>query len=124
MAHLPGSSSQNLLAFACLGFALLPKTAIAGDWPGWRGPHGDGTADETAAPIRWSKTDNVRWKAPIPGKGHSSPIVCDDRVFVTTCLEKDQDRRLLCLDRRNGKLLWERTVLTSPLERKHKLNSF
>jgi outer membrane protein assembly factor BamB len=107
-----------------LVFLVLAASAPAGDWPGWRGPRGDGTSDETHLPLRWNPTENVRWKVPIPGKGHSSPIVWGERLFVTTCLEKDEKRLLLCLDRRNGKLLWEREVLTAPLERKHKLNSF
>jgi outer membrane protein assembly factor BamB len=121
-----GLLSLRLGAFArvLVLLILFAGPASAGEWPGWRGPHGDGTADEASAPERWSTTENVRWKTPIPGKGHSSPIVCNNRVFVTTCLEKDQKRVLLCLDRRDGKVLWERVVLSSPLERKHRLNSF
>jgi outer membrane protein assembly factor BamB len=109
-----------------VGFALLVLTApaLAGEWPGWRGPRGDGIADESEVPIKWSKTENVAWKVAIPGKGHSSPIVWGDRVFVTTCLEKESKRVLLCLNRKNGKQLWERVVLTAKLEGKHGLNSY
>jgi outer membrane protein assembly factor BamB len=103
---------------------VLAAGAPAEDWPGWRGPRGDGTSTEKGIPLHWSKTDNIAWKVPIPGKGHSSPIVSGDRIFVTTCLEKEEKRLLLCLDRRDGKLLWERVVLTARLERKHGLNSF
>ena len=60
----------------------------------------------------------------MPGSGHASPIVWDDRVFTVSALPDTQDRLLLCLDRRTGKLLWRQTVLTAPLERKHGLNSF
>jgi outer membrane protein assembly factor BamB len=102
----------------------LAATASAEEWPGWRGPRGDGTSTEKGGPLRWSKTENVRWKTSIPGKGHSSPIVWGDRVFVTTCIEEQQKRLLLCLDRRDGKLLWQQVVLTAKLERKHGLNSF
>ncbi len=108
------------LLLAVLGTA---DGARAGDWPGWRGPRGDGVSDETNVPVRWTGTDNVAWKTPIPGKGHSSPIVHGDRVFVTTCLEENGERRLLCLDRRSGKVLWNRVVLTSKLEHVHRLNS-
>jgi outer membrane protein assembly factor BamB len=97
---------------------------LAEEWPGWRGPRGDGTSTETKVPLRWGKDENVRWKTPIPGIGHSSPIVWGDRVFVTSCVEQDEKRLLLCLDRRDGKVLWERVVLTAQLEQKHKLNSF
>jgi len=103
---------------------VLSPALFAGDWPGWRGPRGDGSSDETGIPTRWSKTDNVAWKVAIPGKGHSSPVIWGNRIFVTTCLEKDGQRQLLCIDRRDGKVLWTRTVVTTELERKHKLNSF
>jgi outer membrane protein assembly factor BamB len=96
----------------------------AENWPGWRGPRGDGTSHEKGLPVTWSETQNIRWKTPIPGKGHSSPIVWGDRVFVTTCLEEKGERVLMCLDRRDCKILWQRVVLTAPLERKHSLNSY
>jgi outer membrane protein assembly factor BamB len=107
-----------------LVFLMVASTLQAEEWPGWRGPRGDGTSLEKGIPLRWSSTENVHWKVPIPGKGHSSPIVWGDRLFLTTCLEKEGHRQLLCLDRRDGKLLWERTVLTAKLEMKHRLNSY
>ena len=109
---------------SCAVLAFLCELCWADNWPQWRGPRGDGTSEETGIPVRWGETENVLWKAPIPGKGHSSPVVWDDRVFVTTCLEKEQKRLLLCLDRRDGKVLWQRTALTAPLEPKHPLNSY
>jgi outer membrane protein assembly factor BamB len=106
-----------------LAFLILPAAAPAGEWPSWRGPHGDGVSDETGLPLRWGPSENIAWKTAIPGKGHSSPIVWGDRVFVTSCREKEQQRILLCLDRRDGRILWERIVLTAPLEKLHALNS-
>jgi len=104
---------------------LLPTVAAAAEpWPAWRGPRGDGTSTDTALPIRWSATENVLWKAPVPGKGHSSPVIWGDRIFLTTCIEGEQKRMLLCLDANTGKVLWQKTVLTAKLERKHRLNSF
>ncbi len=108
----------------CLAVLLLPAAARAEEWPGWRGPRGDGTSTETGVPTRWSATQNIRWKVPVPGKGHSSPVVWGDRLFLTTCLEDKGERVLLCLDRRSGQTLWQRVVLTAPLERKHQLNSY
>src|SRR5262249_13338950 len=108
----------------CLALLCLPAPTLAENWPGWRGPRGDGTSLKTKVPLRWSSTENIRWKTPIPGQGHSSPIVWGDRVFGTTCLEKEKQRLLLCLDRRDGKLLWQRVVLTAELEDKHDLNSY
>jgi outer membrane protein assembly factor BamB len=94
------------------------------DWPGWRGPRGDGVADDGPYPLRWGPSENIRWKAEIPGRGHSSPVVCGDRVFLTSCREAEKRRILLCLDRRDGRTLWERTVLTAPPEPKHEFNSY
>jgi outer membrane protein assembly factor BamB len=95
----------------------------AEDWPAWRGPRLDGSSLEKNLPLKWNDTDNVAWRTEIPGIGHSSPIVHGNRVFVTTCLLKEQTRLLLCIDRKDGKILWQREVLHSALEKKHGLNS-
>src|SRR5436309_12162255 len=113
---------KRLISWAIL--VVLCQSSWADNWPQWRGPRGDGTSAETGIPVRWSEMENVLWRIPIPGKGHSSPVVWGDRVFVTTCLEKDQKRVLLCLNRRDGKTIWQRTVLTALLEPKHQLNSY
>lgn len=102
---------------------LLAATAPAEEWPAWRGPRGDGTSTETGVPLRWSTTENVAWKTPIPGIGHSSPIVVGDRVFLGSYVEDGGKRSLFCIDRQTGKIAWERVVLTAPPERKHKWNS-
>jgi outer membrane protein assembly factor BamB len=110
-----------------LGYCTLASdapVALAENWPGWRGPRGDGTSHESPVPIRWSATENIAWKVPIPGSGHASPIVWEDRIFVVSCLEETQQRIVLCLDRETGRILWQRNVLTAPLEGKHHLNSF
>ena len=99
-------------------------SGAAENWPCWRGPRLDGTSGEKAVPIHWSASSNVVWKAELPGSGHASPIVWGDRVFTVTALAETQERVLLCLDRVTGKLLWQTTVLTAPLEHKHTLNSF
>lgn len=104
---------------------LLPAgQATAGEWPGWRGPRGDGHCDESNIPTTWSQTENVAWKTAVPGKGHSSPVIWGDRIFLTTALEKKRQRVLLCLERRTGKPMWQKVVVTSGLEQKHDLNSY
>src|SRR5262245_49688584 len=105
--------------------AILISASItyAEDWPAWRGPRLDGSSLEKNLPIKWSDTDNVAWKTPISGIGHSSPIVHGDRVFVTSCLLKEQQRVLICLERGTGKILWLREVAQAPLEKRHGLNS-
>ncbi|MBX9679079.1 MAG: PQQ-like beta-propeller repeat protein [Gemmataceae bacterium] len=110
-----------------LAIALVFVSAsltYAEDWPSWRGPRLDGASAETDVPLEWSANKNIAWKTPIPGVGHSSPIVHGDRVFLTTCLPKDEKRVLLCLDRKTGTILWDREVVKSVLEPKHGLNSY
>ncbi len=70
------------------GIGLLAGGATAGaqDWPSWRGPQDNGMA-RGDAPLAWSETDHVKWKAAIPGRGHSSPVVWGDQIFVTTAVQ-------------------------------------
>jgi len=112
-----------LLAASLLLTGLTPRVT-AENWPAWRGPRGDGTSLETSAPKEWSATRNVAWKTVIPGAGHSSPIVWEDRVFTATAMPEKKERVLLCLDRRTGQILWRQTVLTADLENKSGENSF
>ncbi len=116
--------SFRLKVLTALSLLFTAGSATAENWPGWRGPRGDGTSLETKVPVRWSDTDNIAWKVEIPGTGHASPVVWEDRVFIVTCLKEETQRVLICLDRRSGKTLWQRTVLKAPLETKHNLNSF
>jgi outer membrane protein assembly factor BamB len=81
----------------------------------------DGTSLEKNVPVHWSATSNVIWKTEMPGNGHASPIVWEDRIFTASAVA--EDRVLLCFDRKDGKILWRRTVVTAPLEGKHRLNS-
>lgn len=105
-----------------LVFWGLTTTALAGDWPRFRGPNGSGISqDGVAVPTTWSPTENVKWKTALPGAGFSSPIVVGDLVFVT-CYSgygvdrgnpgniEDLNRHLVCLDRHSGSINWDRTV--------------
>jgi outer membrane protein assembly factor BamB len=112
-----------LLVLGITALAAQSK-ALGENWPGWRGPRGDGTSLETRVPTKWSGTDNVAWKTPLPGIGHSSPVVWGDRIFLTTAIAETKDRALLCLDRKTGRLLWQKTVLQAPWEAKHGENSY
>jgi outer membrane protein assembly factor BamB len=98
--------------------------AMAEDWPCWRGPRGDGTSLEQNVPVYWGPSSNIVWQTELPGPGHASPIVWKTNVFAVAAATDSQERLLLCHDRTSGKILWQRTVLVSPLEGKHGLNSF
>ncbi len=106
--------------------ALLVAAPLhAENWPMWRGARLDGVAAEHETfPIKWSASENIAWKTEIPGRGHSSPIIWGDRVFVTSCVEPTGERLLICLDRASGAIKWRRIVLTTKLEGKHNLNSY
>jgi len=100
--------------------------AEAENWPGWRGPRGDGSSAETGIPTQWDGPEGrrIRWKTEIPGRGHASPIVWQNRIFLVSCREDREERIVLCLDRDTGRIVWERSVVRSPMERKHRLNSY
>ena len=102
---------------------LSPNALLAENWPCWRGPRLDGTSIEKDIPVHWSATSNVIWKTEVPGVGHASPIVWNDRIFTVSAIADQEARVLLCFDRTTGKILWQKTVLMAPFESKHKLNS-
>ena len=104
------------------------------NWPSFRGPDGTGVADSQNPPVVWNgaKGESIRWKTPIPGLGHSCPVVWGDRVFLTTAISSGQADpkirignygdvqsvndtskhtwQVLCLDRDTGKILWTKTA--------------
>lgn len=83
----------------------------------------DGSSLDKEVPVHWDST-KIDWKVPVPGEGYSSPIIWGDRIFLTTAYPERLERALLCFDRMSGKLLWERTVLKSPLEPMHPDNGY
>ncbi len=100
---------QGFLALVVLAFAAPALTA---NWPGFRGPHGNGAADEKTLPLQWGPKDNIAWKVALPGPGASSPIIWGDRVFVTAFTGTKASeiiRHILCFDRGTGKNLWQKS---------------
>lgn len=91
--------------------AAVHMIAVEGEgakyWPRWRGPSGQGLVTGSGYPDRWSPTENVLWKQPVPGSGNSSPIIWGDRIFVTTARDGGQRLTLLAYSRSDGSLLWE-----------------
>ena len=109
---------------ACVALFSCMAALQADDWPAWRGPHGDGNSAAKAPPLQWSRTENVRWKTPLPGPGNSSPVVWKDRVFLTQALDQGRRRAVLCLNRADGKLLWQRETPYSGKESTHETNPY
>jgi outer membrane protein assembly factor BamB len=101
-------------------------------WPQWRGPLGTGVAPKGQPPVEWSESTNIRWKTALPGKGHSTPIVWGDRLYLTTAIPygepvkprlparpgahdnlamtQNHEFAVLAVDRSSGKILWQQTV--------------
>jgi outer membrane protein assembly factor BamB len=101
--------TRTLLTVA-LALAAAPPLAAA-DWPQFRGPNATGVSPETDLPLEWGKDKGVKWKAPLPARGVSSPVAVGDRVYVT-CSGGVRDDRLhvLCFDAATGKRLWHRQL--------------
>ncbi|MCM3869669.1 MAG: PQQ-binding-like beta-propeller repeat protein [Pyrinomonadaceae bacterium] len=127
--------------------------ASGSNWPQWRGPDGQGVSTEKNLPTEWSATKNIRWKTPIAGRSHSSPIVWGDKIFVTTAVEglivpgakavkhmlgdkeflhpdsigadRKQTFKVICLNATTGKILWEQTAFEgTPYDNRHRKSSF
>src|SRR5262245_10656814 len=114
------------------------KLDVNDTWAQWRGPLATGVAPAAQPPLEWSESKNIRWKTEIPGKGHSTPIVWGDRIFLTTAIpygdpikpryvrpgahdNLDSTYRhefaVLAVSRTTGKILWQQTMLkAAPLE--------
>jgi len=142
---------RQFTAAAALALACAIRPAWGGDgassssvhWPSFRGPRASGVADGSSLPVTWNLEtgENIRWKTPIPGLAHSSPIVWGDRLFVTSAVSSDpdpylrvglygespkheekieHDYRVYCLDKYTGKIVWERSVYRGvPKEMRH-----
>jgi outer membrane protein assembly factor BamB len=100
-------------------YAAEAEAPGTGDWPAWRGRHGNGVADgDQQPPLKWSETENVLWKAEVPGRGHSSPTVVGSRVFLASADEVAGVQWVLCYDRATGKKLWQTVVHEGGLDPK------
>ncbi|HET7286613.1 MAG TPA: PQQ-binding-like beta-propeller repeat protein, partial [Pyrinomonadaceae bacterium] len=153
MKHTRRIALALIVALVVTGLGSFARSASAGNWPQWRGPDGTGISNEKNLPSEWSPTKNIKWKTPIEGRSHSSPIVWGNRVFLTTSIEgevvpgakavthfeKDKeylhpdsvgaDRKhtfkVLCIDRDTGKILWQSTAWEgTPYDNRHRKSSY
>ncbi len=122
----------GVLSCGLLLLGIVQARAAEENWPQWRGPYGTGAAPNANPPVEWSEAKNVRWKVAVPGKGHSTPIVWGDRIFLTTAVPfgetlppkystapgthdgvpvtRQHEFIVLAINRRDGKVLWQKTV--------------
>src|SRR5206468_715587 len=109
-----GANSSAVAQQKERGIADFPKLNAETDWPWWRGPTRNGFAPAKATPpTKFSDSENVIWKTPIPGRGHSSPTVVGNYIFLTTADEKQQLQSVLAFDRTTGKQLWKTDISQS-----------
>lgn len=106
----------------CFAVATVSLSALAGDWPAWRGTDGTGISDETGLPVRWNSTDNIRWKIPLAEACNSTPIIRGDQVFLTQGFDGGKRRALIALDRKSGETQWQQEVSCDVEETTHKQN--
>jgi len=80
------------------------------NWTRFRGPSGQGISSETDLPVTWSKDENIKWTADLPGQGWSSPIVFEDHIFLTAATEEGVSCRVICINRQDGSIAWSKEV--------------
>ena len=115
--------SISRFLFGWLAFVFwLTGTALAHEWPRFRGPNGSGLSDAKTIPVKWTDSD-IRWKAKLPGEGISSPVVWGERLFVTSAEPDLGQRHLICLQTQDGKELWRQSESFQPYN-KHRVNTF
>ena len=99
------------LFFSVLSVLILFTTNVrAENWPQWRGARSDGISTEKNIPTKWSKSENIAWRTPMPGQAGATPCVWGDRIYATSA--DKNDLVLLCLNTVDGKVLWKQTVCT------------
>lgn len=114
-----------MIARVFLVTLLFAATAFAADnWPDYRGPHRNGHVDAPQLPVEWSESNNITWKTPIHGRGHSTPVIWGNQIWLTTATEDGKKQYAMCVDKSTGEiihdiLLWE----NEKPQFAHKLNS-
>ena len=101
---------MRLLLLVCLTVMLLSSLSLGENWPQWRGAKADGISSEKSIPTKWSKSENIAWRTPMPGQAGATPCVWGDRIYATSADKKDLV--LVCLNTMDGKILWKQTVGT------------
>ena len=117
-------TSRPSISFVLTISVALCVPVHAENWTQFRGSNGQGISRETNLPIEWSATENVVWTTRIPGNGWSSPIVYDDNVFLTTATDEGTSCRVICVNRENGDIAWDKDVHRQETGAKRAQNSY
>ena len=114
-----------LLCVCYIFFFVAASAQDPENWARFRGPNGQGISKATGLPVHWSAKENIVWKTDIPGEGWSSPIVWNDHIFLTTATEDGKNCHVIAVERKTGKILWDKIVFTQEAEQnRHPLNSY
>jgi outer membrane protein assembly factor BamB len=114
---------NSVCALVCI-ICFCALAVLADNWPQFRGTGSRGVSSEKNLPVKWSATENVKWKTKLPGPGHSSPVIWGDRIFLTAYRKAEKGELLvLCLDKKTGRILWERKAPATGIEKVHATNS-
>ena len=108
-------SVRSLLFLTALGLLLTSANAQSDEmnqWTTWRGPNDDGVVEDQNPVTQWSESENVLWFTELPGRGHSTPIVVGDQIFLTTSDTREETQSVLCVNRTDGELAWNTVVNT------------
>ncbi|MGJ8697718.1 MAG: PQQ-binding-like beta-propeller repeat protein [Verrucomicrobiaceae bacterium] len=119
-------SRACFVRFVVSALAVLPGISVLqaeDNWAQFRGPTGRGHSTAEDVPMTWD-AGSVVWKTQLKGEGQSSPVNWGDRLFLTSASEDGKERYVFCLDRKNGKVRWEKTIGCAAPENPHKMNSF
>jgi outer membrane protein assembly factor BamB len=109
----PRASKVDTITAEASGIEIKDLTISvdsSSDWPWWRGPNGNGISNSESAPVQWSDSTGVLWRSEIPGRGHSSPTVVGNQIFLATALDAEQQQMIVAYDRGSGQEAW-RTVV-------------
>lgn len=97
-------------ALASLALILNSGSISASDWLQWRGPTHNGISQETGIVDKWGKTQNIRWRTPLPGQAGATPIISGDRIFLTS--SEGPDLVTICISKKDGNVLWKTKIGT------------
>ena len=116
---------RKLLPLVCLSILAASTTLLADNWPHWRGPTHDGVSKETGLPIKWSATEGVAWKLPLPAYSGSTPIIWGDTIFLNMATANGTgDLELWAVDRNKQEVSWKRPIAGgNHIERKQNMSS-